>query len=334
LLSQQDTILTILIVNYKSKKLIVKCLDTLFKYVVNSKFEVIIINNSPEEKIDDLKTNKISIIESNDNIGFGRANNLGAKKAKGEVILLLNPDTLFGSDCITPILLEFQENEKLVAASPQICGLDKFPQVTGFYNLPFGLNIIRQIPYLGNIIGFINRKTKLAKGNELNVNTKASVDWITGASLFIRKSVFDKVGGFDEDFFLYAEETELCSRLKKYGELIVFGEYSIFHDEGATMKDKTSTDRNFFMANTRGKQILVSSFVRIKKEFGNWNVLLVFFAYIFSIPIILACAIISSLFSFSESPIRQTFSLINNLIVVLFLFPKILSSKKYFYKVI
>ncbi len=296
--------------------------------------EIIIVNNDimlVENPFTHLKL-PIRWVNVNYNAGFGRANNLGAKMASGDILLFLNPDIIFLQSMLNFFKAQFSQAPNLVACSPQLLQEDKSPQVTGFYNLPFGFNIVRQIPYIGALFGALNRLTGAVKANEINVQLQSEFDWITGACLFVRSTSFNAVNGFDEDFFLYAEETELCSRLKKLGKLIVFGNINILHLEGGTFATKDVV--NDFMAGTRGKQIMLSSFVRLKKEFSLFNSLVLYLIYLITLPLVLLVASLHTLLSFKLRYLKNALSYGSNVLNTLRYIPKLINGKKYLYKTI
>jgi GT2 family glycosyltransferase len=102
------------------------------------------------------------------------------------------------------------------------------------------------------------------------VSNEVKVDWISGAYLMVKKESVQKSGMMDEDFFLYAEEVEWCSRLGKLGDLVLYGDIQIIHLLGESIKDATGTDDKTYanLFDKKGLQLIVSNHVRIRKQYG------------------------------------------------------------------
>lgn len=206
---------SIIIVNYNTKDLLNNCIKSIYATQKNSIFEIIIIDNNSK---DDSKTlQKIypqtRWIFNKENYGFGYANNQGVAISKYENILLLNSDTILEIDILTELESFMKDHPKCGGISPQILFEDKSPQST-YGNYPtvqfFLLNAIHILPLLPHKL-----YNKLAIGLPVTFNTVQKVPHILGVAMFIRKSAFNEVNGFDENFFLYFEETDLCCRIKE-----------------------------------------------------------------------------------------------------------------------
>lgn len=163
------------------------------------------------------------VIESEKNIGFGSANNLGVKEASGEYILLLNSDTLVTANILEKFVSFYTSNSHLkpgVVGSPLIDEAGKV--IHSFGNFPFPLKL-----FTGSCKS--NAETLIDAEQHYFAPTKI----VVGADMFIKRSVFDEVGGFDENIFLYEEELELQYRLQQKGYTqFVINEKSIIHLEG------------------------------------------------------------------------------------------------------
>jgi len=208
---------SIIIVNFNSSVFLKHCIESIYKYTKKDIFEVIIVNNSPNDNLKFIKEffNEIKIIENRSNLGFSKANNIGIKESIGEYILFLNPDTEIISDVLT-LFLDFSEkNNKNIGASGGQLFFNTKEKQESYGNFPS----IRQILFEFGFNKLFKRyyKEKLATGVIDNKNETKKVDYITGANIFIKKSVLNEIGFFDEDFFLYYEDTELCYRLEKKG---------------------------------------------------------------------------------------------------------------------
>lgn len=152
----------------------------------------------------------VTLIESPENLGFGRANNLGATKAVGKYLFLLNPDTLLLNNAVKFLADYLDQNPKC-----GVCGGNLFTQdnqpAHSFWELPTIQNELKEFFRVGS-------------PKEFNYTSEPQeVGYITGADLMIRADLFHSLNGFDADFFMYCEEVELCYRAFKAG----FSIYSV-----------------------------------------------------------------------------------------------------------
>lgn len=231
---------SIIIVNYNSIKLLTNCIKSIIQFTKDVTYEIIVVDNDSKDDLSLLKEDQsfslidLKFFKLNKNLGFGRANNEGAKYAKGEYLFLLNPDTILLNDAIS-ILVDFMNKNKEVGA----CG-------GNLYNMEIQptRSFRRKLPdntWLLDHLLFGNKLELLFFGNDCYFNTSdkpLKVAYIVGADLMIRKEIFDNLKGFDPDFFMYYEEIELCSRIKKSGYNIMnCPGAKIQHLEGKTMSN-------------------------------------------------------------------------------------------------
>lgn len=209
---------------------------------MSQEFEIIVVdNNSTDGSRDMLKGihSGITCLFNDENVGFSRANNQGVAKAKGEYLLILNPDTILDESTLAD-LLEFSCNAVDFGAA----GV-QFTDGSGKYlpeskrNFP-GIKVAgaKLLGYSGNYYA-----------NHIAVDAVAEVDILTGAFMFIKKQVYQKVGGFDEDFFMYGEDIDLSYRIRQAGfKNYYIGSQTVLHFKGeSTVKDKVYL-KNFYGA--------------------------------------------------------------------------------------
>lgn len=234
---------SIIIVNYHSAKMIVDCVKTIYKKTKGATFEIIVVDNaSKDDSISILKNNlkdKIKIVESHINLGFGKANNLGARFASGRYLFLLNPDTLLINDAVSILINYLDQNKNVGIAGGNLFSPDLKP-IPSFCIKFDDLKTEKKSASWNNLI-FKKIKTKLLsksnkKLNEFNYSSDpCEVAYIFGADIMIKKSLFDEIKGFDPDFFMYAEEEEMSWRVTKLNYSIVnVPNAKIVHLEGAT----------------------------------------------------------------------------------------------------
>ena len=220
---------SLILVNYNGSKILNDCLISIEKFIDVCSYEVIIIDNSSRDNsVQIIKDNfpSFKLICSQTNLGFGKANNLAIKESKGNYLLLLNTDTVLKEN--TPkILLEY------VLSNPDVGAIGS--RVTfedGRYQLSCGS--------LPNLIVEILDKIKYALDNyycsvfstfyDRQYSKVQEVGWVTGACLMIRRDVFEQIGGFDENFFMYFEDKDICKRVKELGyKVVYYPETTIIH---------------------------------------------------------------------------------------------------------
>jgi len=210
---------SIIFVNYNTCKLTCDAIDSVYKFTKNLNIEIILVdNNSVDNSVNEInkKYPSVQIIENRKNLGFGKANNKGMEKANGKYIFLLNTDTYLINNAIE-ILFNFMEdknNSEVGVSGAKLFKPDlsynvsagNFPNyrlfIKGsfwklFYSKKFYSNITRrEIPF--------------------NSDVPFEVNYVSGADFFVRKEIIDKVGGFDERFFMYGEDAELSFRIKHH----------------------------------------------------------------------------------------------------------------------
>jgi len=232
---------SIIIVNYNTRNLLEDCLASIYAKVRDLSYEIIVVDNDSSDGSQEMlrtRYQNVTLIASDSNLGFGKANNLGAASAKGEFLLLLNSDTILINNAVK-ILYDYMAAHSNIA----ICGGNLYTEdmkpATSFSQTMPG--IAADIDYLCG--GFFS---KLKYGRNLNfnyLNEPLKIDgYISGADLMIRKSVFDSTKGFDPDFFMYYEETELTYRVKKMShDVVSVPGAKIIHLEGASEQIKENS---------------------------------------------------------------------------------------------
>ena len=331
--------LSIIIVNYETYGLVINCLESIYQYPLPDTEIFVVDNNSSENICDTLlqKFPEVIFIQMGYNAGFARANNAAIRKAKGENILLINGDTLNLNNAINKCDQALRESDFL-ACGVQLLNEDMSPQVSGNFAMKGGLNYLLPLPYLGILLKNLARLLKLKKPSIEKVKGVMVVDWINGAFIMIKKSIIEKAGLMDEDFFLYAEEAEWCGRIRKFGSLCIFGDLHVMHLQGEAANSAFNSEGKgyFNLYDKKGLQIMISNFVRIRKEFGLSWFLFDLSVYLFTIPVLFIGIIISKFlfirgnkYSFSQF---RGFS--KNALFVLGKTGIIIRNQPYFYKVL
>ena len=332
--------LSIIIINYKSAGLLADCLRTVYEQTASISFEVIVVDNFSNDDSERQLTTafpRIKWIQMLYNAGFARANNAGIRASTGKAVLLLNPDTLITEAAIEHCYLSLQ-GSPYIAAGVQLLNADGSPQISGNYAMRGGLNYLLPLPYLGNFIKWLGNAFKVSKPNVPNATQTVEVDWINGAFLMVKRAAIEKAGLLDEDFFLYAEEAEWCSRLKKAGPLCIFGQYKVIHLQGETANQTFGSEGKGYynLYDKKGLQIMVSNFVRIRKEFGIGWFLFDLSMYVAAMPVFPAALLGDMLANGKKAAYRweQVRPYMKNVLKLIWLSPRILANQPYFYKVL
>ena len=234
--------LSVIIVHYQVKDLLRKCILSIKKYFQGFEYEVIVAdNNSPNPEWKSLISEfpDVRFLSLEENLGFSKANNLAVTHAKGEYVYILNPDTEIEGDYFKEIL-DFADSQFVFGA----LGL-RMHNAKGEF-LPESK---RSVPALINsfekLFTPFNSNSKNYYRNDIGEFDIAEVDIMTGANLLMKKSVYAQVGGFDEQYFMYGEDIDLCYTIRRSGfRNFYYGKYSILHYKGeSTVKDEVYLGR-------------------------------------------------------------------------------------------
>jgi len=332
--------LSIIIVNYKTSQLTIDCLKTVYDQTNKIDFEVIVVDNDSKDNSRHLISTafpQVRWLQMEYNSGFARANNYAIRECRGGVVLLLNSDTLNQNDSIGNCFNVFRTSQ-YVACGVQLLNPDGSPQISGNYFIKGGLNQLLPLPYIGNLVKWLGNSLQVSKPHIPQALQEVEVDWINGAFLMVKKNTINEAGLMDEDFFLYAEEAEWCARLKQVGKLCIYGQFNVIHLQGASA-DTTfqSTEKGYYnLYDKKGLQIILSNFVRIRKQFGVSWFFLHLLVYSFAIPVMLVLSFFENAFMFRNPfrDFRKARKFAENVVKLWQYVPAITANKPYFYKVL
>jgi len=333
--------LSIIIVNYKSCDYICDCLASADTSILsNSQIEWIVVDNDSKDNSKDKITSLypfVQWVEMGYNAGFARANNAGIHVAKGDVVLLLNPDTLLIEGVIEKCLDRFVHSNH-IACGVQLVHKDLRPQFSGSNFMKGGINHLLPLPYWGSFLKAAANLTNTKKPSVLTADNEQIIDWVSGAFLMVKKEAIAKAGMMDEDFFLYGEEVEWCSRLRKLGTICIYGDLQIIHLIGATIQDATNANDNSYenLYDAKGFQLIVSNHLRIRKQYGVGWFLIQLLNYTWSVPFAMVVSVVFHFVRFKSplSELSNIMKLAKNVLGVWKLAPTIIAGKPHFYKCI
>lgn len=252
--------LSIIIVNYNVTQLLKNCLLSIQKYLEEIEYEIIVIDNaSTDSSWKDLIAEfpEVHFILSSVNEGFAKANNRAVQDSKGEYLLILNPDTEIEGYYIQEILnfADSKENFGCLGVRMHDAKGNFLPESKR--SVPDMFNSFEKL-----FINFKNNDSKSYYRNDIAEFENAEVEVVTGAFCLIKKEVYERIGGFDETYFMYGEDIDLCYTLLNNGyQNFYYGRASILHHKGeSTIKDEVYLER-FYGA----MQIFISKYYKQSK---------------------------------------------------------------------
>jgi GT2 family glycosyltransferase len=224
--------ISVIIVNYNDKDNLETSVEALKEDPKFDSFETIVIDNGSSDGSQVMLKEKfpdVQSIENDKNVGFSAACNQGFKKSKGSFILFINPDTRLEPETMGKLLDDMEDNPSTGASGPVLLRDQNAYQVSFGGKRTFLTEILPKFlfnPYHKATLRYLNRRK--------------NVTWLSGACLFLRREVFEETEGFDENFFLYFEDIDLCYRIRQKGwDLVLLPEAKAFHKGGtATQKDR------------------------------------------------------------------------------------------------
>lgn len=233
--------LSIVIVNYNTRKLTLDCLQSIYKSHMTHSYEVFVVdNNSMDNSVEAIADifPQAQLIANSDNVGFSKANNQGINIASGRYVLLLNSDTVVQPDTLDIMIRFMDANPTVGAAGCKVVlpdgSLDKacrrgFPTPSASFYYAFGIS--KLFPN--------NPKFNQYQLSYLDPDKDYPVDCLVGAFMMVRRETIDQVGMLDEDFFMYGEDIDWCYRIKEAGWGIHYYPYTqITHYKGASSRRK------------------------------------------------------------------------------------------------
>ncbi|MEK7496514.1 MAG: glycosyltransferase family 2 protein [Patescibacteria group bacterium] len=234
---------SVIIVSWNVKNSLRECLLSLRQYV-NDQVKVIVVDNASVDGSRDL-VNEFPEVRwqlQSENLGFGKACNLGARKACGEVLVFLNPDTKIGSDFISNITNFLVKHERAGVVGGKILNHNGAIQPS-VRNLPsVWSGILDSLKLLGRFPKFGKKYLRL----DFDYTKEQQVEQVMGACFIVRRELFNQLDGFDERFFLWFEEVDFCGRARQAGQEVWYAPtIQISHSKGQSFKQYSYLRRHF-----------------------------------------------------------------------------------------
>ena len=221
------SIVSIVIVNYNDRRRLLECLASVRRDPGAAEYEILVVDNastdgSPEAVCGEFPG--VRLIVNPENVGFSKANNQGVAQSRGAFLFFLNTDTLVPPGAIAALLERLRSDPSAGAAGPALV------HGPGDYQVSFG----NRVGYAAQIFQkfVLNPRYKRALRKR---RPEREVGWLSAACLLCRREAFERAGGFDERFFLYFEDIDLCFRIRKAGwKLLFVPAVEVKHEGGAT----------------------------------------------------------------------------------------------------
>lgn len=235
--------LSVIIVNYNVKYFLEVCLHSVYRSMAGMAGEVIVVDNNSTDGSAEMMAAKFPeavYIHNKDNKGFSRANNQGVALAKGEYILFLNPDTVMPEDFLPRMIAYMDAHPQAGAIGPRLIdgkgvyapdGKKSFPSLSVALFKTTGLNrIFSKSAYFNKYYAV-----------HIGEHETAEVEGLSGCCMMVRSSLLPQIGGaFDEDYFMYCEDVDLCYRIQQAGyKNIYYPEVTLIHYKGESTRKAT-----------------------------------------------------------------------------------------------
>ena len=206
--------LSVILVSFNDWVHLEKCLQSLLVFLPEYDLEIVIVDNNSSDGSPDLVKKKfpeVKLLRNSENLGFARANNLGIRASAGEFVLFLNNDTIVNIQALTVLLDKMKRNPTVGAVGPALLSGQETYQVSFGKKVDFFSEFIQK--------GFFN----LYYSKKLKSNQKVrEVGWLSAACLLVRRKALEEAGCFDENYFLYFEDIDLCYQIRQVGWTLRF----------------------------------------------------------------------------------------------------------------
>jgi GT2 family glycosyltransferase len=238
--------LSIVIVTFNSAADITRCLESLTTAPPRTSHEIIVVDNASSDGTADLiraQWPQVRVVDAGGNIGFARANNLGIRLASGPLVLLLNPDTVVNGTAVDGLTACLDQHPGIAAVGPRIVDGRGRPELSWGPMMSPLAEARQKLLVVGHARGWavvsaaVDRRTAQSR----------DVDWVSGACLMARRADLQAIGLFDERFFLYTEDVDLCARLRAHGQRVHFlASVRIVHHRGRSGASAPSATRTAY----------------------------------------------------------------------------------------
>ena len=269
---ESSPLLSVIIVTYESREDIGACLESIPRQICGMAVEIVVVDNDSKDGtlafIQSTYTDVIAVT-SGANVGFSKANNIGYRLAHGQYVLFLNPDTIVNRDALTLCVHRLQNEPDIGIISPKLVLCDGGMDLACRRSVPTIWDGFTRASGLARLFP----KSRLCAGYNLTYLPEAdtyTVGAVNGAFMMIPRRVLDRIGLFDEQFFMYGDDLDLCLRCSMEGFRVVYdGRYSIIHLKGrSSSKEYRRMSKAIFKGT---KQFYLKHFNRNNSRSIRWK---------------------------------------------------------------
>lgn len=217
---------SVITVNFNHKYFPKLQVEALEKSVCDFDVEIVYVDNASQDPVSvgfleqAATAGRLKLVKSEHNLGFAGGNNLGAANASGEFIFILNPDTSVYPDTLAKMVGYLEEHHDIGILGPQLVYSDGTVQESCRRDMGF-FDLILKRTFLGRLPVFHKRVAKYLMADFDHGKTQ-DVELLTGAAMMLPRRVFDEIGGFDDRYFLFMEDFDLCKEVRKSGYRVVY----------------------------------------------------------------------------------------------------------------
>ena len=233
--------LSILVVNWKSKEYVRRCLHTIHATCKDLNPQIVIVDGGSFDgcgKMLEAEFPRVEFVQSPDNRGFGRSNNLGFEKVTGDYVLLLNPDTELKPGALQKLLGEIVGKPDTGLVGPKLLNSDGTLQTSCVQSLPTPWN---QAVDSEGLRRFLPNSRLWGVGQAFQAKEPTEVEAISGACMLLKAETFRRIGGFSAEFFMYGEDMDLCAKVHRLGLKVLHVPSSeVIHHGGGSSKTQVS----------------------------------------------------------------------------------------------
>lgn len=229
--------ISFIIINYNTIKITIKCVEHIRKSKINYNYEIIIVDNNSSDGSFDLLNklyNDIVLIKNEKNYGFGKANNIGAKKSKGKYLFLINSDAFVKENAINILINILETNNNIDVVAPKLLNTDGTIQKSALANNSFIMQII-YLTYMDKLYKYLLTDYFRDRFDYYYYYRQYPIS-VIGACFVVRRKIFIDHGGFDENFFFCFEEFDFFKRIHNWHNIALIPEAEVIHLGGGSTK--------------------------------------------------------------------------------------------------
>jgi len=238
---------SVIIVNWKSAEFVRKCIESIYSNTRNLSLEIIIIDSASYDGCGEMLARDfpgVIFVQGRKNVGFAKANNLAAQRARGRDLLLLNPDTELREDSLRILVDRLSSLPGAGAVGCKLINGDGSLQTSCVQAFPTVLNQVLDSEFFRRVFP----RWSIWRTAPLHSSQPAEAEAVSGACILIKREAFDRVGGFSEHYFMYGEDLDLCFKIRRAGYRVYhIPETTIVHFGGGSTRNSLSNFSNVMM---------------------------------------------------------------------------------------